>query len=129
MKDCIFCKIARHEIPSKIVFEDEYVICFHDISPAAPVHVLLVPKKHYENILEAAADQADTASTSTSDDRYDTRTVPQAIFRAVKIVAEKMGVQDSGFRLINNCGEDGGQTVDHLHFHLLAGEKLPAGLI
>jgi histidine triad (HIT) family protein len=107
MSDCIFCKIIEGTIPSKKVYEDEQVYAFHDISPVAPVHVLIIPKAHYASMNEVT-DFADIAS------------VHQA---AVKI-AKELGVSESGYRLINNCGKDGGQVVFHVHYHLLGGEKL-----
>jgi histidine triad (HIT) family protein len=104
---CIFCKIAMKEIPSTVVYEDEDIICFNDIHPAAPVHVLIVPKKHYEDIMELSASE-------------DAEKVLGAVFRAVSKVAELTGTQD-GFRIVNNCREKGGQSVMHVHFHLLGG--------
>ena len=104
---CIFCKIAMKEIPSTVVYEDEDVICINDIHPAAPVHVLIVPKKHYEDIMELSASE-------------DAEKVLGAVFRAVSKVAELTGTQD-GFRIVNNCREKGGQSVMHVHFHLLGG--------
>ena len=117
MEDCIFCKIIKGEIDSKIVYENEKVICFHDISPAAPVHVLIVPKTHYCDVLELEADKEKGAG------------ICLAVFSAVKEVAEKTGVSEKGFRVINNCREYGGQTVNHVHFHLLGGKKLNVKLI
>ena len=114
--DCIFCKIAAGEIPSSKLYEDEAVIAFRDLHPVAPSHVLLVPKRHYENILELNKDAAEAG------------TVLAAINRAAEAVAELEGLEN-GFRLINNCGADGGQTVMHLHVHLLGGKSLGPGLI
>ena len=102
---CIFCKIVSGEIPSSKVYEDEKVICFNDISPKAPIHVLVVPKKHFNNLLEVDNDE------TLNDMNY-----------AIKKVAEKLNISDSGFRTIINTGKDGGQTVEHLHFHILAGK-------
>ena len=106
---CLFCKIIAGEIPSAKVYEDEFVYAFRDIAPQAPVHVLIVPKKHMANILELAGDDAGIAD---------------AVVKAVKIIAEQEGVAESGFRVITNCGRDGAQTVEHLHFHLLGGAAL-----
>ena len=117
MADCIFCRIAAHEIASKIVYEDDSVICFYDIHPAAPVHVLIVPKEHYTDILELNSDKETSAR------------VMSAVMDAVSKVAELEGVDRDGFRLINNCGLYGGQTIPHLHFHLLGGVKLKEKLI
>ncbi len=104
---CIFCKIIDKEIPSNIVYEDEDVICFNDIHPAAPVHVLIVPRKHYDDVMELTSSE-------------DAGKVLHAVFCAVSKVAERTGTQD-GFRIVNNCREKGGQSVMHVHFHLLGG--------
>jgi len=117
MSDCIFCKIVRHEIPAKLVYEDDKVICFHDISPAAPVHVLIVPKVHYKDIL------------ALNEDKDMGRDLMAAVLNAVDRVAKDQNVDEAGFRLINNCGEDGGQSIDHVHFHLIGGIKLEEKLI
>lgn len=106
---CLFCKILAGEIPSAKIYEDEHVYAFRDIAPQAPVHVLIVPKKHMANILELAGDDTGIAS---------------AVVKAVKAIAEQEGVAESGFRVITNCGRDGAQTVEHLHFHLLGGAAL-----
>ncbi|WP_127582632.1 histidine triad nucleotide-binding protein [Paenibacillus koleovorans] len=107
--DCIFCKIVEGTIPSKKVFESEHVVAFHDIQPAAPVHVLIIPKKHIASINEVEA--AD-------------REVLGEVLLAAPQIARQLGVAESGYRLINNCGSDGGQVVYHIHMHLLGGEKL-----
>lgn len=107
--DCIFCKIINKEIPSKIVFENEYVIAFEDLNPVAPVHILVVPKKHIANILELKEE----------DMNYLTE-----IYKAIKQIATEKNIADTGFRIVNNCGENGGQTVHHIHVHLIGGEKL-----
>lgn len=117
MDDCIFCKIVKGEIDSEFVYENEDVVCFNDISPAAPLHILIVPKKHYADILDLESDSENGAE------------VLQAVFSAVGKVAEKTGISKKGFRIINNCGEYGGQTVNHVHFHLLGGKKLNAKLV
>lgn len=106
---CLFCKIIAGEIPSAKVYEDEFVYAFRDIAPQAPVHVLIVPKKHMANILELAGDETGIAA---------------AVVNAVKVIAEQEGVAESGFRVITNCGRDGAQSVAHLHFHLLGGAQL-----
>ena len=104
--DCLFCKIIAGEIPGNKVYEDEYTYAFRDINPQAPVHVLIVPKKHMENVLEC---DAETAAHLTD---------------AIRAVARQEGVDKTGFRSITNCGEDGCQSVKHLHVHLLGGKKL-----
>ena len=106
---CLFCKIIAGEIPSAKVYEDEHVYAFRDIAPQAPVHVLIVPKKHMANILELAGDDTGIAS---------------AVVKAIDIIAKQEGVAESGFRVVTNCGRDGAQSVNHLHFHLLGGRQL-----
>ena len=111
--DCLFCKIIDGEIPSTKVYEDEYVYAFRDIAPQAPVHVLVVPKEHI-----CCADAID-----------ETNSVWVArCFEAVARIAKAEGLAN-GYRVINNCGEDGGQTVKHLHFHILGGLKLSDQMI
>lgn len=112
MSDCIFCKIANKEINSEIVYENENIVAFKDINPEAKIHILIVPKKHYETILDVNDDE-----------------VIKDIFKAVKEIAAQYDIDEKGFRIINNCKEDGGQTVMHVHFHMLAGEKLSTNII
>jgi len=106
--DCIFCKIIKGEIPSAKVFENESVYAFRDIHPQAPVHVLIVPKTH---VCSADAICAENSA------------LVAAIFEAIPKIAKSEGL-DNGYRVITNCGEDGCQTVKHLHFHLLGGKRL-----
>lgn len=108
--DCLFCKIAAGEIPSTKVYEDEAVLAFKDINPMAPVHILVIPKEH---IADSAADI--TAENSA--------TVAH-IFEIIAKIAKEQGL-DNGFRVITNSGEDGAQTIQHIHFHILGGKKLP----
>ena len=108
MSDCLFCKIISGEIPGKPVFENDRVYAFRDINPQAPVHVLVVPKEHIDSANEVTAENMDSVA---------------ACFRAIPAIAAAEGLTE-GYRVINNCGEDGGQTVMHLHFHLLGGVKL-----
>ena len=107
---CLFCDIIEGKIPSTKVYENDKVLCFNDINPAAPVHVLVIPKKHYDDIRDIAnaADGAEYLS---------------AVSKAIDEVAKIKGL-DNGFRVVNNCGEDGGQTVKHVHFHVVGGIKL-----
>ena len=109
MEDCIFCKIARGEIPSSKVYEDEQVVAFNDLNPQAPVHVLIVPKAHYANLNEAGG-------------------MPEALLaallRAASRIAAQLGLDKSGYRIVSNCGLDACQSVQHLHIHLLGGAKL-----
>ena len=107
MEDCIFCKIGNGEIPSKKVYEDDNILAFHDLSPKAPVHVLIIPKKHIASLEE------------TSDD--DTLILGDLLVK-IKLIAKELGLVN-GYRLVSNCGKDGMQTVNHLHFHLM-GKRL-----
>ncbi len=107
--DCLFCKIINKEIPSDIVFEDDQLIVIKDIEPKAPLHLLLIPKKHI---------------SSLNDITEEDKNIISAIAFKAKELAKEFGVAESGYKLVNNCGPDGGQTVFHLHFHLLGGEKL-----
>lgn len=109
MEDCIFCKIIRREIPSNIVYEDEEIIAFKDIQPAAPIHILVIPKKHISSLVEL---------------KKEDEILIGRIYTVINKIAEEQGVLDKGYRVIVNCGKDGGQEVEHLHFHLLAGKKL-----
>lgn len=106
--DCIFCKIAAGEIPVKKIYEDEQVVAFHDIEPKAPVHVLVIPKAHIESV------SAVTAENSA---------VVAHIFEVIAQLAAQLDLKN-GYRVVSNCGEDAGQSVRHLHFHVLAGRKL-----
>lgn len=107
--DCIFCKIAKKEIPAEIVFEDKDVIAFRDIKPIAPVHILIIPKKHIVSVAEASED--------------DTLVMGKLIIAAKKI-AEKFGISKKGYKLLIRVGREGGQEVDHIHLHLLGGARL-----
>lgn len=106
--DCIFCKIVKGEIPSKKIYEDEKVLAFYDVSPQAPVHFLVIPKEHFKNFRDVSLDKLEIISH---------------IFKVIQIISEKLKLDD-GLRIVNNYGKDGGQTVDHLHFHVLAGRSL-----
>lgn len=108
MSDCVFCKIINGEIPSNKVYEDERIIAIHDLSPQAPVHVLFIPKEHI-----CCADALDETNAD----------VVAHIFSKIPVIAKELGLS-GGYRVVNNCGADGGQTVMHLHFHLLGGKKL-----
>lgn len=106
--NCIFCKIAAGEIPSAKVYEDESVLAFKDLNPAAPVHVLVIPKAHIESLDCVNGENIDLVSK---------------VLSAIPTVAREAGLEN-GYRVITNIGEDGGQTVKHLHFHILGGTKL-----
>ncbi len=108
-ENCLFCKIIKGEIPSSRVYEDEEVLAFNDINPAAPIHVLVIPKKHITSL----------AQMEEGDEK-----VIGKIYKVINEIAEKQGFKEQGYRVIVNCGKDGGQEVGHLHFHLLAGTQL-----
>ncbi|PZD93942.1 histidine triad nucleotide-binding protein [Paenibacillus sambharensis] len=109
--DCIFCKIIEGSIPSRKVYENEHVLAFHDIQPAAPVHVLIIPKKHIATMNDVQAEDGPLVAE---------------IFAAARHIAKELGVDESGYRLVNNVNADGGQVVYHLHVHLIGGKKLGA---
>ena len=109
MEDCIFCKIIKGEIPSTKVYEDEEILAFNDVNPAAPIHILVVPKKHIESL--AHLEKEDEALVGR-------------IYGVINKIAEEQGFKNDGFRVIVNCGKKGGKEVMHLHFHILAGKKL-----
>lgn len=106
MENCLFCRIASGEIPSNKVYEDDKVLAFRDIDPQAPTHVLLIPKEHLANILEA-----------------DPETMAY-LHGIIKRLAVELGIADKGFRVVVNTGEDGQQTVKHLHIHILGGRSM-----
>lgn len=112
MNDCLFCKIIAGEIPSTKVYEDEYVYAFRDINPQAPVHILVLPKEHISCADEINADNSALVAKC---------------FEAIAVIAAAEGLKN-GYRVVNNCGDDGGQTVKHLHFHVLGGKKLNEGM-
>lgn len=113
MNDCLFCKIIKKEIPSTIVYEDEEILAFRDINPVAPVHVLVIPKKHIDSLVNMSKeDEALVGKICTT----------------INKIAKQEGIDQKGFRVIVNCGEDGGQEVKHLHFHLIGGKKLSVKL-
>ena len=109
--DCIFCKIANHVIESDYVYENDLACAFRDMSPLAPTHVLVVPKQHYANIIDNVP--AETLA---------------AMAEAAGAVAASEGIVDSGFRVIANTGKDAGQTVHHLHWHILGGKRMGTGI-
>lgn len=112
--DCIFCKIINKEIPSKIVYEDEEVLAFEDIAPQAPVHIVVIPKKHIEKITEIEKED---------------ETLIGKIYSVINKIAREKQIAEEGFRVIINCGENGGQEVKHIHFHLLGGKKLSGKIV
>ena len=112
--DCLFCKIAAGEIPSTKVYEDEYVYAFNDINPVAPVHIIVIPKEHIESVNKINEKNSSNV---------------QKVFEAIPKVADIVGVTEDGYRVITNIGENGGQTVKHLHFHIIGGKKLGDKLV
>ena len=108
MADCIFCMIANHEIPSNVVYEDDKLICFHDLEPQAPVHVLVIPKKHIESL---------------DDVKEEDKELMGHIMVTIKKIAAELELEN-GYRVVSNNGEDSFQTVNHLHFHILGKRKL-----
>lgn len=111
MEDCIFCKIVRKEIPAEVVYEDEDILAFKDINPVAPVHILVIPKKHIPDLVSAHEDDA-------------------MLLGKVQLVSAKIaqlaGISEKGYRFINNCREEGGQVVYHIHYHLVGGRQMRA---
>lgn len=112
--DCIFCKIINKEIPSTIVYEDDDILAFEDVDPAAPVHILVVPKKHIQSLNDLTVEDS---------------SVIAKIMLVIQNIAKDKNIAEAGYRVVNNCGEMGGQSVGHLHFHLLGGREMlwPAG--
>ena len=109
MNDCLFCKIAEGSIPSKKVYEDEYMLAFHDINPMAKVHILVIPKTHIANVDGITAENSECVAK---------------IFEKMGDIAKAAGIEN-GYRVISNCGSDAKQSVMHLHFHILGGQELP----
>ncbi|MDR1083042.1 MAG: histidine triad nucleotide-binding protein [Coriobacteriales bacterium] len=108
MSDCLFCKIASHEIPADIVYEDDDVIAFEDVNPQLPVHTLIIPKKHYAHIGDEVPEH-----------------ILGKVFATVGTVAKLKGLEESGYRVVANTGDDGRQTVFHLHVQVLGGARMP----
>ena len=113
MEDCVFCRIVDGQIPADVIYEDDTVMAFKDIKPAAPLHLLVIPKKHIPSLADVQNEDKDLLGH---------------ILLVAKKLAGDHGLEERGFRLINNCGADGGQVVFHLHFHLLGGRKLNPSL-
>jgi len=110
MEDCIFCKIAQKELSSEVVYETEEIIAFRDVAPVAPTHILVIPKKHIMSLAHLEQD--------------DRGYLLPLIYEAIDILATNEGVKEEGYRVVANTGKDGGQTVGHLHFHLLGGRAM-----
>ena len=114
MDDCIFCKIIKGEISSEKIYEDENVVAFKDINPVTPIHILVIPKKHIASLLDVTEENCYLISK---------------IFIAINKIAKQIGIEQNGFRIVANCGKDSGQEVMHIHFHLLAGQKMGAKVV
>jgi len=109
LSDCIFCKIIAGEIPGDIVYQDDKVIAINDIDPKAPVHILIMPKEHISSLIEVDDNNKDIVSHS---------------FMVAGELAKSRGIAEKGFRVVNNCGIEGGQSVGHIHFHLMGGRNM-----
>ena len=109
MEDCLFCKIIKGEVPCNKVYEDEEILAFYDINPATPIHILVIPKKHI---------------TSLAHLEKEDEPIVGRIYGVINQIAEEKGFKQEGYRVIVNCGKNGGQEVMHLHFHILAGKQL-----
>ncbi|HOJ51025.1 MAG TPA: histidine triad nucleotide-binding protein [Syntrophales bacterium] len=109
MEDCIFCRIVKGEIPSKKVYEDDLVLAFEDIHPMAPVHIILIPKKHFATVMDFSEGEKD---------------IIYALIHGAQEVAKKMGIAERGFRIAMNVNPEGGQVIFHVHLHVLGGRKL-----
>ena len=107
MENCIFCKIINGNIAANIQYEDEHVLAFDDVNPQAPVHILVIPKKHISSIMDIG-----------DNDLF------KHLFSVIKNLVTKLNLMETGFRVVSNCGENAGQTVSHLHFHILAGRPM-----
>ncbi len=112
MSECIFCMVAKGEIPSKMVFEDDELIAFDDIAPQGPVHTLIIPKQHYANMSDNVPEE-----------------LLGKLFAAVSRVAQLKGIEESGYRVIVNSGADASQTVHHLHIHVIGGKPMSHGMV
>jgi len=107
---CVFCKIVKKEIPADIIYEDEDIVAFKDVKPVAPVHILIVPKLHIPSVNHLETEN---------------KTLMGELILAAQKIAREQNVDESGYRLVLNIGKDAGQTVDHLHLHLIGGQRLP----
>ncbi len=114
MTDCIFCKIANKEIGTDLIYEDEEIVAFNDINPQAPIHILVIPKKHIPSVVDLSDED---------------EALIGKMYTVIRKLAKKYNIEESGFRIIVNCKEDAGQEVPHLHFHILAGKKLGTKIV
>ena len=109
MEDCIFCKIIKGEIPSNKLYEDDKILAFHDVSPEAPVHFLVIPKEHIESVNELTIENSNVIAH---------------IYLQINKLVKELGIDETGYRIITNTGDDAGQTVHHMHFHVIGKKKL-----
>lgn len=109
MSDCIFCKIVNKEIPANVVYEDEKILAFHDLNPVAPEHVLVIPKVHFMSLSDMKPEHSEVVGHLTL---------------KLQEIASTLGIAESGYRVVCNCGDDAGQEVKHLHYHLIGGRNL-----
>jgi histidine triad (HIT) family protein len=109
MKDCLFCKIVNKEIPAELIFEDDGIVAFNDINPQAPVHILIIPKEHFASLNDIPEEKKDLMG--------------HILLRARRI-AQNLGIQEKGYRVVLNTGKESGQEVFHIHFHLLGGRRM-----
>jgi histidine triad (HIT) family protein len=107
--ECIFCKIAAQQIPAKVAFENERVLAFNDLFPQAPVHMLIIPKTHYSTLNDVPANES---------------AILGELMSTAAALAKELGIASNGYRVVMNCNKDGGQSVDHIHLHLLAGRQM-----
>ena len=110
IEDCIFCKIIRKEIPANVVYEDDMVIGFKDINPVAKIHIVVIPKKHIESLEKVELEK---------DGKYIV-----AIHNAIQVITRSLEIEEQGYRVVTNISKNAGQEVKHIHYHILAGEKL-----
>jgi histidine triad (HIT) family protein len=109
MEDCLFCKIVNKKIPSELIFEDERIVAFNDINPQAPIHILIIPKEHFASLNDVPEEKADILGH---------------ILARARQIAQNIGIQESGYRIVLNTERDSGQEVYHIHFHLLGGRRM-----
>ncbi|MBN1480968.1 histidine triad nucleotide-binding protein [candidate division KSB1 bacterium] len=107
--NCIFCKIAENKVPARIIYQDDEILAFHDIAPQAPYHVLLIPRKHISTLNDA--------------EESDTEILGKILLRS-QLIAAQLGLSESGYRLVMNCNKNGGQSIYHIHCHLLGGRRM-----
>ena len=110
VEDCIFCKIIRKEIPANIVYENDFVIAFKDINPVAKIHIIVIPKKHIESLEKVDIEK---------DSKYII-----AITNAIQVITRELNIEEEGYRVVTNISKNAGQEVKHIHYHIIAGEKL-----